>query len=389
LNGEETFVRDDSWLSFFLQKFFFGLQSFVAHTGLSATVEKMGVSLETLTQRLLFKDQAISMVNASDPEFRLIQQVTDVYSALSKGEQKDYPEDRATRLEHFFSLVAKLTYEEVPTAKAAIARWGTDFIIAEEIAQRTEVDNFVYRTKAMILISEASQSIVIAFRGTRPWSLAEWGTDFASALTCIMPENPSVKVHVGFAYALGLADNKENQISRTLLGYIKKHPKKKLYITGHSLGAALASVFLFACAIIEHLPVEGVYTYGQPRVGNQEYARMMDTALDRRLHRVVNHNDIVTRVPLHLPGISYFDFHHHGTLRYLDKGNQISMCYNKGKKTQTQPSLSILHLKYKLFHIFGLDRSETTLRRMYWFWLPVELNDHFPGDYERRLRALL
>lgn len=46
-----------------------------------------------------------------------------------------------------------------------------------------------------------------------------------------------------------------------------KYPHKKIYITGHSLGGALA---LFAAVELSlNYTVTAVYTYGQPRVGNQ------------------------------------------------------------------------------------------------------------------------
>eukprot|EP00933_Yihiella_yeosuensis_P051784 TRINITY_DN49750_c0_g1_i1.p1 TRINITY_DN49750_c0_g1~~TRINITY_DN49750_c0_g1_i1.p1 ORF type:complete len:401 (+),score=33.70 TRINITY_DN49750_c0_g1_i1:42-1244(+) len=72
----------------------------------------------------------------------------------------------------------------------------------------------------------------------------------------------------------------------------------KLYVTGHSLGAALAAVV--ALHLVHRLPPPLhpiLYTFGQPRVGNLATAQMMDAACPH-YYRVVAGADPIPHVPL-------------------------------------------------------------------------------------------
>ncbi|WP_437850850.1 lipase family protein [Sorangium sp. So ce363] len=89
-----------------------------------------------------------------------------------------------------------------------------------------------------------------------------------------------------------------------------KHRLKALYITGHGLGGALAAL---AAAMIfqdkEHEGirdvVRGVYTYGQPRIGNEIFARRCQDAYGRLLFRHIHANDVVPMFPP--PSIGRFE----------------------------------------------------------------------------------
>lgn len=50
-----------------------------------------------------------------------------------------------------------------------------------------------------------------------------------------------------------------------------KYPTAKLYITGHSMGAAIATLAAIHLQQ-DGMPVESLYTFGCPRVGNQAFA---------------------------------------------------------------------------------------------------------------------
>ena len=92
-----------------------------------------------------------------------------------------------------------------------------------------------------------------------------------------------------------------------LASRIRRHQDgtKRVWITGHSLGGALAPVSSQALDAPSHgIFVECVYTYGQPRVGNQAYCRRLERQFAGRLTRVVNGSDIVPRLP---PGVMGYD----------------------------------------------------------------------------------
>jgi len=81
----------------------------------------------------------------------------------------------------------------------------------------------------------------------------------------------------------------------------------KVWFTGHSLGAALATL------AADRLPgSHALYTYGSPRVGDKKFRQ----AFRANAYRFVNNNDGITVVP---PGSSLFPYRHVGDLKYLDE----------------------------------------------------------------------
>lgn len=87
-----------------------------------------------------------------------------------------------------------------------------------------------------------------------------------------------------------------------------------IFITGHSLGAALATL----CALEferQKFPIAGVYTFGSPRVGNAAFCKIYDDCLNDITFRIVNQNDIVPRVPPLLNG-----YRHCGNCVFLFSG---------------------------------------------------------------------
>ena len=61
--------------------------------------------------------------------------------------------------------------------------------------------------------------------------------------------------------------------------------------------------------------VNGIYTIGQPRVGDDEFAEGFDAVLADKCFRFVNNNDVITRNPL--PGL-VFKYTHVGQKLYID-----------------------------------------------------------------------
>lgn len=85
------------------------------------------------------------------------------------------------------------------------------------------------------------------------------------------------------------------------------HENKTLHITGHSLGAAMATVC--ASRMEEYTAVESLTTFGSPRVGTRKFVKAISTPHKR----FVNNNDLVTKVPLFIMG-----YKHHGDQQYIN-----------------------------------------------------------------------
>jgi triacylglycerol lipase len=160
-------------------------------------------------------------------------------------------------------------------------------------------------TDGWAFIAEGPDLVVLSFRGTA--SKKNWNTNFHVRL--IHPDKTDRKllVHEGFYRAfvtldegtLGIADKMEI-IKTNTRGNIP------IYITGHSLGGALAQI---AGAVIGSDQVAACYTFGSPRVGNPYF----DLWVKVPSYRVMNYADIVPQVPLPIV------YRHSGDPRYMPK----------------------------------------------------------------------
>lgn len=142
------------------------------------------------------------------------------------------------------------------------------------------VNTFNANGSQAILI-ETDEFVVLSFRGTEPTELKDIKSDANAILTKCVTEG---KVHSGFNEAYNLI---EMDICRALEGFTKL----PLFITGHSLGGALATI---AAKRITHAGGNAAcYTFGAPRVSDDHWLMTMKTPI----YRVVNSSDGVTMVP--------------------------------------------------------------------------------------------
>ncbi len=151
--------------------------------------------------------------------------------------------------------------------------------------------------------------ILIAFRGTEPKKLKDVMTD---AKIKRVSAKGGGHVHRGFKAALEAVSADMAAVVRQLRDH-----DQPVFVTGHSLGAALAGLAV-AASKTERIPIAGVYTYGQPRIGNKLFAKKFKQNYGRRAFRVVNNNDTVTRVPPRFSG-----YKHVGVVKYLTTKGEL------------------------------------------------------------------
>ena len=138
----------------------------------------------------------------------------------------------------------------------------------------------------------AAPYLVLAFRGTEK-KVSDWLTD----ARCVPTVEGATKVHTGFLEAFTKTKDSEGRTVQRVVEDLLSRPECKegeealpLFITGHSLGGALA---LLATKLVVPDVTGACYTFGAPRVANYEYFRWLKTPV----YRVVNSSDIVPRVP--------------------------------------------------------------------------------------------
>lgn len=143
---------------------------------------------------------------------------------------------------------------------------------------------------------------VLAFRGTEFDEPADLLTN---ARLRLVP-GPYGRVHRGTAQAL---DAVWPAVAAALDG------EAPLWITGHSLGGAMA---LLAAARVAAARVQAVHLFGAPRLGDADFAQACEAALGPRTWRYTNHHDVVPRLmgpPL--------PFRHVGREVYFDGDGQV------------------------------------------------------------------
>ena len=88
------------------------------------------------------------------------------------------------------------------------------------------------------------------------------------------------------------------------------NPDYELWVTGHSLGAAMACIAAATVSSYKYVPAEKIklVTYGEPRVGNSDYVTAVDTLVPYAF-RVTHAHDLVA----HLPPKGMLGYYHHKT----------------------------------------------------------------------------
>tara|TARA_B100000470_G_scaffold44147_1_gene32253 strand:+ start:1137 stop:1958 length:822 start_codon:yes stop_codon:yes gene_type:complete len=150
------------------------------------------------------------------------------------------------------------------------------------------------KDSAQGMMVEHKEYFCLAFRGTD--ELADW----VDNINAIAVKQLFGEFHRGFW-------NSVQDIWEILFGQYQlkaREKQKPLFLTGHSLGGAMATI---AAAILSHrdLPFTSCYTFGQPRAMNKETSRLFNMECKERFFRFHNNNDIVTRVPARVMGYSH------------------------------------------------------------------------------------
>ncbi|HIJ97017.1 MAG TPA: lipase family protein [Desulfuromonadales bacterium] len=244
-------------------------------------------------------------------------------------------------------LAAQLAYETDGNAlRNTLSSWGfADSRVFSD--SQTDTQGFIAGNSAMILV---------AFRGTEPSHLKDWMTD----MDIDQDQGPLGKVHCGFYRALC-------RVWKDIVTYLAELRKtnQSVYITGHSLGGALATLAIAKLHAEQKIDAHSLYTFGQPRVGNMQFANNFNQLFKSKAFRFVNNNDIVPRIPTRIQFYS-----HVGTLCYFDHNGQLQ--YD-------------LESWYRM-----LDRIQGDLDSFLSATLiPDQISDHFMDNYLIRLRALV
>ncbi len=169
---------------------------------------------------------------------------------------------------------------------------------------------FFDKRSTQCFVASNREFAVVAFRGSEVWRRRSGfdarvvAADFMTNADFWLADwTDGGKVHRGFKNAL-------EEVWVDLFPHLVVLQRRgcRIWMTGHSLGAALATL-----AADRFGEVQGVFTFGSPRVGNRRFKENYSI----RTYRFVNGNDMVTRVP---PSGLYV---HVGEPKFIDHGGAI------------------------------------------------------------------
>lgn len=333
LIGDPTYRRPGA------SRFYDALYSYIHHSGFFG-VQKL---FERFGYRILpspYQDSDLVALNLS----------------LDSGGASRY----STRAALTLAKAAYLAYQDKQFVAEVVERWGNTLASHQsEASQRQKLrkpkpvieqyqlsevkqtkrsfvrHNFRYfnnkgrDTQAYMFRTE--QFMVLAFRGSQ--EPKDWLTNVTTQLRSftIFKDGATAlssykgRVHTGFFLAWAIIE--QSVLSQIAKWRLEMQAQGKmlppLYVTGHSLGGALAT--MAAASLSDNgVEVAGVYTFGQPRVGDRTFASQLNKHIDGRVFRFVNNNDIVPHVP---PPFSVWNptrlYGHVGIVKYFNSRGTI------------------------------------------------------------------
>jgi len=200
-----------------------------------------------------------------------------------------------------------------------------------------------------VFLADGPEMAILSFRGTA--DLADWGYDLDARLIP-MPGRDGIAVHAGFWQAYG-------DIAAWCRARVNALPPDLgLYITGHSLGGALAQL---AAADLERDTLAACYTFGSPRVATKAF----DALVKCPHYRLVDNWDLVPGVPPPLAG-----FRHTGDPRLL-KGAAPTVALRRDRNLWARIAIDLWTFVEGLF-----DRDVTSV------------DDHMIWNYRGRLETI-
>jgi len=172
------------------------------------------------------------------------------------------------------------------------------------------------------VLATTKDALIIAFAGTDPLNLMNWISDFYLG-------TPDADVHQGFEDA---ADAVWMDVGDAIEQCIKDD--HALFITGHSLGAAIALVIADRARREKELQLQQaeVYVFGSPRVGRDDFVSRYNERFGSTTYRFVHGRDIVPTVPPPELG-----FHHVGRFLQCESGQKFDQTRLRGDVDSDEP----------------------------------------------------
>lgn len=159
------------------------------------------------------------------------------------------------------------------------------------MSQQTEsdehfIDDILTGAQARITLWRSDDCVCVAFRGSS--ELDDWAHNACAFQRPLpAPHGLHVRAHAGFL-------RQYSAVHGRILEILKRVSARRLVLTGHSLGGALATI---AAALLPREYSFDLVTFGCPRAGNGPFAKLVEDRCDS-VSRVVHDRDVVPVMPM-------------------------------------------------------------------------------------------
>jgi hypothetical protein len=314
------------------------------------------------------------------PPFPVYPRLAEALAAAHAGS----PDVRDATVAHVLGTCAGYAYADTDTVSTIMTRMGLPRHACVRIAQTVDA-MFIFST-AYLFQSECGRVVILCYRGTEPGQFGNWLGDAdvgqESSGLSLADGAERVRVHAGFHRNLRatqwavLHELTAAIEGRSLANHdaTVEHPLEALYVTGHSLGGAMAALFaLTICGNGVHRPIadrlRAVYTFGQPMM----VARPLPPVAERIGSTVFRH--ILPRDPVpRLPPAGFGPFAH--------VGREYRLVRDEWRQSErpVEQLRNLRHLPRSLLAFFATDKHRRSSR--------YTIAEHAPDRYIAALRPV-
>ncbi|CAB4409351.1 unnamed protein product [Rhizophagus irregularis] len=260
------------------------------------------------------------------------------------------------------NLQSFANYAAAAYCKAPLENWNCGEVCAKTSGTQLVKDfsNPQLNTRGYIAMNPEKELIIVSYRGTEPTSLRNYFPDFIIYHDTWDPA-PGTLVHHGF---LNAWEQIQPQVTDDLITLIQEKPDFRIGFMGHSLGGALAT--FSALDLIQKVPElaknEKLFlaTFGQPRVGDEKFAKFVDDNL--RVIRTVVRGDPIPRLPPPWPIPFIGSYKHFGEELYINNPDQdpnaFQECNAEDPNCSESVPLTQLRLRYHSGPYYGVDMTD-------------------------------
>ncbi|MGB0386234.1 MAG: lipase family protein [Ardenticatenaceae bacterium] len=200
---------------------------------------------------------------------------------------------------------------------AFLAYGGTEFIGTRLKNTNLSFKFFDSGHSTQCFVAHNDNFVIVSFRGTEKFYYPDI---FIDSRVKLIQYGARGQVHQGFKEAIDEIWEKNGNL-KAYLESLKHNSPRTFWFTGHSLGGALATL-----AADRFGDVHGVYTYGSPKVGDNNFCE--GYPLKNKTYRFVHNNDIIPRITPPPQKISFKikqpNFYGHlGRLKYINSDGSI------------------------------------------------------------------